>query len=197
MIRSFDKGNFRFLVAASVHVYLWIWVEAFQQERINDPRYPPPSPQCQGTFLGSGAFSYVSGLVFILPTGKYSLDWKGGKGPLAHLWNLFSRNSNQNSQINFWGRLTIQQQKPSSTSIYITACKAEGWQKCPPEYNTLSYLLPSVQPGEKNLRKHHPDLQDMGDRESNCQMLKALFSISPPSPALLCQGIQKNEVSRS
>lgn len=80
MIRSFDKGNFRFLVAASVNVYLWIWVEAFQQERINDPHYPPPSPQCQGALLGSGALSYISDLVFVLPTGQYSFGVRAGKG---------------------------------------------------------------------------------------------------------------------
>lgn len=84
VIRSFDKGNFRFLVAASVNVYLWIWVEGCQQERINEPHhYLSPRPQYQGALVGSCALSYTSDLMFVLPTGQYSLGMRVGKGAIG------------------------------------------------------------------------------------------------------------------
>lgn len=83
VIGSFDKGNFRFLVAASVNVCLWIRVEACQQERINDLHYPSPRPQRQGALVGSSALSYVSDLMFVLPTRQCSLGVRVGKGTIG------------------------------------------------------------------------------------------------------------------
>lgn len=163
-------------------------MEAFQQERINNPHYPSPTPQCQAALLGSSALSFWPGVC--LPTGKWSLEWDWGRRLLAHLWNSCSRNSNQNTQINFWDRLILQQQESSSTPTYTTACKVEGWQKCPPECNTLCYLLPSLARG-KTQENTPQSCKIWSTRKVIVKRWRLYFPFQPPHLPFSARGLRK------